>query len=155
MHNPASPTTQPGASRRIPQMRDLAERLIGYETVENKSSGAKTPAAFTACDKLRANLASLMGTTGIHALISRALARAKTEVPSLRAILVKADGSLAGVDELGVQATPEELAGGSVVLVAQLLSLLVAFVGAELTLQMVREAWPKLSLKELEFGTEV
>jgi hypothetical protein len=136
-------------------MRDLAERLIAYETGENKSSGAKTPTAYSVCDKLRPNLATLMGNTGIHALISRALARAKAEVPSLRAIQVKADGSLAGVDKLGVQANPEELARGSLVLVAQLLGLLVAFIGEELTLQLVREAWPKLSLKELEFGKEM
>jgi hypothetical protein len=36
------------------------------------------------------------------------------------------------------------MAEGSVVLVAQLLALLVAFIGENLTLRMVREVWPKL-----------
>jgi hypothetical protein len=154
-HNLTSPTAQPIASRRIPQMRNLAERLIAYETGGNKSSAAKNPAAFSVCEKLRPNLATLMGNTGIHALISRALARAKAEVPSLRAIQVKTDSSLAGVDKLGAEANPEELARGSVVLVAQLLGLLVAFIGEELTLQLVREVWPQLSLKDLGFGKDI
>jgi len=37
-------------------------------------------------------------------------------------------------------------------LVSQLLSLLVAFIGANITLRMVREVWPKLSLNDLEFS---
>ena len=134
-------------------MRDFAERLIAYETRGNKSSGTKTPAAFPVCEKLRPHLATLMGNTGFRALLSRALALANAEVPSLRAVQVKADGSLEGLDELEVQADPEELAKGSVVLVAQLLGLLVAFIGENLTLRLVREVWPKLSLNDVDLGT--
>src|SRR6202795_153664 len=126
-------------SQTIPQMRDFAERLIAYETRGNESSGTKTPAAFPVCEKLRPRLANLMGNTGFRALLSRALARAEAEVPSLRAMQVKADGSLAGLDELEAQLDPGELAEGSVVLVAQLVELLVAFIGENLTLRLVRE----------------
>ena len=38
------------------------------------------------------------------------------------------------------------------VLVAQLLGLLVAFIGETLTLRLVREVWPKLPLNDLDFG---
>jgi hypothetical protein len=152
IHNPTSLTAQTISSTRIPRMRDFAERLIACETRENKSSGTKTPAAFPVCEKLRPQLANLMGNTGFCALLSRALARAEADVPSLRAMQVKADGSLAGLDKLGVQADPEELANGSVVLVAQLLSQLAAFIGEDLTLRLVREVWPKLPLNDLDFG---
>ena len=135
-----------------PQMRDFAERLIAYETTGNKSSGAKTPAGFPVCEKLRPHLATLMGNTGFRALLSRALARARSEVPSLRAVQVKADGSLAGLDKLEVQADPVELARGSVVLVAQLLGLLVAFIGETLMLRIVCDVWPKMSLDDFGFG---
>lgn len=151
-HNPTSLTAQTISSRRIPQMRDLAERLIARETREDKSSATKTPAAFPVCEKLRPHLATLMGNTGFHALLSRALARAEAEVPSLRAMQVKADGSLAGLDELEAQLDPQELAEGRVVLVAQLLELLVAFIGENLMLRLVREVWPKLSVNDLDFG---
>ena len=152
IHNPTSLTAQAISSTRIPQMRDFAERLIACEARENKSSATKTPAAFPICAKLRPHLANLMGNTGFCALLSRALARAGADVPSLRAIQVNADGSLAGLDKLGVQANAEELAKGSVVLVTQLLGLLVAFIGEDLTLRLVREVWPKLSLNDLNFG---
>ena len=139
-------------NRATPQMRDFAERLIAYETRENKSSGTKNPAAFPVCEKLRPHLATLMGNTGVRSLLSRALTVTREEVDSLRAVQVKADGSLEGSDELEVQADPEELAKGSVVLVAQLLGLLVAFIGENLTLRLVREVWPKLSLDDWDFG---
>ncbi len=152
MHNPTSLTAQTISSTRNPQMRDFAERLIAYETRGNKTSGTKTPAAFPVCEKLRPHLATLMGNTGFRTLLSRALARAEADVPSLRAMQVKADGSLAGLDKLEVQADPEELAKGGVVLVTQLLGLLVAFIGETLTLRLVREIWPKLSVNDLDFG---
>jgi hypothetical protein len=136
-------------SRATPQMRDFAERLIAYETTENKSSGTKHPAAFPVCDKLRPHLATLMGDTGVRALFSRALTVTREEVRSLRAVQIKADGSLEGLEKLEVQADPEELAKGSVVLVAQLLGLLVAFIGVNLMLQIVSDVWPKLALNDL------
>ncbi|MGA2841085.1 MAG: hypothetical protein ABSG18_13030 [Steroidobacteraceae bacterium] len=139
-------------SQSTPQMLDFAERLIAYETRGNKSSGTKTPAAFPVCEKLRPHLATLLGNTGFHALLSRALARAEADVPSLRAMQVNADGFLARSDEPEVQAVPEERAKGSVVLVAQLLDLLVAFIGEKLMLRIVCDVWPKLSLNDLDFG---
>ena len=131
-------------------MRDFSQRLIAFETRGIKSSGTKTPAAFHVFEKLRPYLATLMGNTGFHALLSRALAIANAEDPSLHSVHVKADGSLEGLEELQAQVDPEEIAEGSVVLVAQLLALLVAFIGENLTLQMVRETWPKLSLDDLD-----
>jgi hypothetical protein len=139
-------------SQVTPQMRDFAERLIACETRGNKSSGTKTPAAFPVCEKLRPHLATLMGNTGFRALLSHALERAEADVSSLRVLQVNADGSLARVDNPEVQADPEELAKGSVVLVGQLLGLLAAFIGETLVLRIVCDAWPKLSLNDLDFG---
>ena len=133
-------------------MRDFAERLIAYETRENKSSETKTPVAFLVGEKLRPHLARLMGKVGFRELLSRALALANVEVPWLRAVHVKADGSFEGLDELGEQVDPQEIFEGRVVLLAQLLGLLVTFIGEDLTLRLVREVWPKLSLNDLDFG---
>ena len=140
-------------SQATPQVRDLAERLIAYEAAGNKSSGKTTPAAVPVCEKLRPHLATLMGQTGFRALLARALARAEREVPSLRAVQVKADGSLEGSDELEGQVDPEEIFEGGVVLLAQMLGLLVAFIGEKLTLRLVREIWPKLLLNDFDIGT--
>jgi hypothetical protein len=65
---------------------------------------------------------------------------------------VKADGSLEGLEELNAKRNPDELFEGGVVLVAQLLGLLVAFIGETLTLRFVREVWPEVPLDDLDFG---
>ena len=139
-------------SRATPQMRDFAERLIAYETRGNKASGTKTPAAFHVSEKLRPHLAALMGNTGFRSLLSRSLALANAEVPWLRAVHVKADASLEGLEALEAQVAPGEIFEGGVVLLAHLLGLLVVFIGENLTLQLAREIWPKLSLNDLDFG---
>src|SRR5712691_7346548 len=138
-------------SRATPQMRDFSERLIAYETRGNKSSETKTPAACLVAEKLRPHLATLMGNLGFRALLSRALALANAEVPWLHAVHVNVDGSLEGLDELGAQVDSDEIFEGCVVLLAQLLGLLVAFIGKDLTLRLVREVWPK-TLNNLDCG---
>ena len=75
-------------------MRNFAKRLIADEARGNKAAATKNAADFNACEKLRPNLATLMGNAGFCALLSRALALAQAEVPWLRAVKVNADGSL-------------------------------------------------------------
>ena len=133
-------------------MRDFAERLIAYETKGNKSSETKPATAFLVDEKLGPHLATFMGKVGFSALLSRALVLANAEVPWLRAVHVKADGSLGGLDALGAQGNPAEIFEGKVVLLAQLLGLLVAFIGERLTLSLVREIWPRIPLNDLDFG---
>ena len=53
---------------------------------------------------------------------------------------------------LHAQLDPDEFSEGGVVLLAQLLGLLVAFIGENLTLRLVREVWPKVPLDDLDFG---
>ena len=138
-------------SRATPQMREFAGRLIADETREDLS-GIKTPAAFPVGEKLRTPLATLMGKLGFRALLLRALALASAEVPWLRAVQVQADGSLEIAEAQKVPAVPEEVVEGRVVLLAQLLGLLVTFIGETLTLRLVRETWPKLPLDELDLN---
>jgi hypothetical protein len=135
-------------SRATPRMRDLSERLIALETTGDRSCTS----TIRVCEKLRPHLATLMGSAGFQALFSRAVAVAKPEVGWLRWVQVKADGSLEGVDELEAQVSPEEMTEGCVVLLAQLLGLLVAFIGEDLTFRVVRELWPKLSFDNLDSG---
>jgi hypothetical protein len=141
-------------SRASPEMRNIAKRLIAYEAGGNKPGATKNPVEFSACEKLRPNLATLMGSGGFRALLSRALALTQAEVPSLHGVHVKADGTLEWVETDHAQRDPDELFEGRVVLLAQLLGLLVAFIGEDLTLRLVREVWPKAKLDGLDFGTE-
>jgi hypothetical protein len=137
-------------SRATPKMREFAARLIAHETRGNKSFETRAAAAFLAGEKLRPQLSTLVGIAGYRALLSRALALAGPEVPWLRAVHVKTDGSFDGLDELGAQVGPEKTVEGSVVVLAQLLGLLVAFIGENLTLGLAREVWPELPLNSLD-----
>lgn len=139
-------------SRATPKMRDFAERLIAYEAKGNKSSKTKTGAVFLVGEKLGPHLATFMGNVGFSALLSRALVLANAEIPWLRAVHVKADGSIEWLDKLEAQVDPVDIFEGRVVLIAQLLGLLVAFIGEKLTLRLVHEVWPKIPLDDLDFG---
>jgi hypothetical protein len=131
-------------------MRNFAKRLITYEAGEKRSPGTNTPAAFHACEKLRLHLATFMGNTGFHTLLARALALAGAEVPWLHQVHSKGNGPLEGWQEILPHLDPDEVSDGGVVLLAQLLGLLVAFIGENLTVRLVREVWPKVPLDHLE-----
>jgi len=131
-------------------MRNYAKRLIELEAEGKKSCQNNFPEAIHVCGKLRPPLATLMGNGGFRALLSRALALASADIPWLRAAHVGADGALAGMAEIRGQLSAEASFEGSVELVAQLLRLLVAFIGENLALRLVREVWPSATLHERE-----
>src|SRR5688500_6080770 len=132
------------SNRATPKLKQLARRLLAYELESSKPADAKDPAAFHVCEKLRARLGRLLGANGFRMLLTRAKALAGAEVPWLLALQIKDDGSLAGLDELEGKFKTQTAAEGEVVLVAQLLSLLVTFVGEELTLRFLSDIWPEL-----------
>lgn len=132
-------------TRATPYMRVLSQSVIAHETEENPPSEINAPTAFFVFEKLRPHLANLMGRVGVRALVQRALALANAEVSTLRAVKVNADGGLERFDGLEAQFGREATTEGSLILLAQLLGLLVAFIGEHLTVRMVREVWPKLS----------
>jgi hypothetical protein len=138
-------------SRTNPKMRDFANRLIAIETGENESSETGTPAAVHVAEKLRRHLSTLMGNAGFRGLLSRALALAGAEVRWLRSVEVKADGSLAGLEE-HAQLKPDEFLEGSIALLDELLGLLVAFIGEDMTLRLVRDVWPGVPLDDRDGG---
>jgi hypothetical protein len=141
-------------SRASPQMREFARRLIAHEARETKSSGSKSPGELQVCEKLRPHLATLMGTGGFQALLGRALALAQGEAHWLRAAHVKPDGSLEGLNAPAAKLDAQALAEGEEILLAQLLSLLVIFIGASLTLQLLRQLWPKLPTNDIWIWAE-
>jgi len=92
-----------------------------------------------------------MGNGGFRALLTRALVLAKAEVPWLSVVRVNGDGTLDKLDELERQIDQKQLIQGSSVLLAELFGLLVNFIGAALTLGMVREVWPEIVVNDSEF----
>jgi len=127
-----------------PKLKELAQRLLDSEAAGCKSANAEETAAFRVCEKLRGPLAKFIGGIGFRSLLSRALVLASAEVPALRELQIKADGSLEGVHELEQKLDPRAAAEGEVVLVSQVLGLLVTFIGAGSTISILRKIWPEL-----------
>lgn len=133
-------------------MRDFAGHVIAYEAKLKKSLGMKTSVAFPVLERLRPHLTTLMGTAGYRALLLRAIALAGAEIPWLSAAKVEADGSMTLPEPADANVSPNEIFDGRIELLAQLLGLMVAFIGERLTLQLVRDVWPRLPAKDFNFS---
>jgi hypothetical protein len=129
----------------LPESRYLAQRLLTYEAVAGQNSEPTESAASRVCAKLRQPLITLAGVAGFRSLLSRALTLARVGAPGLSAVLVAADGSLQGLDKLGPQMDKEQAWDGGAILIAQLIELLLTFIGEGLTLRMVQNVWPDAS----------
>jgi hypothetical protein len=119
------------------QTRDLAQRLLTYESVAGNGSEHTEIVAFRVCERLRQPVIRLAGAAGFRSLFSRALILARAEVPSLSAVQVAPDGSLQGLNELASQTDMDQAREGGVLLITHFLGLLVRVVGEAVTSQLV------------------
>jgi hypothetical protein len=133
-------------------MRSIAQRLIQYETPKKGASETTDTATVAVTERMRPHLATLMGNAGYRALLARSLKLASAEVSWLRAVEVNADGGFEGFEALRARLTPAEFHEGRIVLLAQLLGLLVAFIGPALTSRLMGETWPQLAVDNPDFG---
>jgi hypothetical protein len=132
----------------LPGTRDWAERLLAYEAVEGGSTGLTGPAFFRVYEKLRRPLCALAGIAGFQSLAVRALVLARSEAPGLSAAEVTADGYLQWNAELNRQLDSHDAGDGEIILLAQLLGLLLIFIGENLTLRLLLDAWPEAALED-------
>ena len=122
-----------------PRIRELAKSLFLFEAGTDEPSCANMPPGYRVGEKLRRHLTRLTGIAGFRTLHARALTLAKGQAPVLGTVQIKLDGSLDGLSDLGNEGQAVE---ANVVLIAQLLALLVTFVGEDVTLSLVHDAWP-------------
>ena len=139
-------------NRATQRAREIADQLLSCEPIENRSETAQPQNAFSICEKLRVHLSTMMGNTGVNALLSRALALAKEEAPSLRGVHLSQEGRFEEVNPLERNAEKERDNEGAVLL-THLLGLLLEFIGEKLTLRMVQDALPEWPLNDSNFDT--
>jgi hypothetical protein len=130
----------------LPESRHLVQRLLAYEAAKGENSERAESAAFRVCAKLRRPLITLAGVAGFRSLLSRALTMARAEAPSLSAVQVAADGTLKGLDELASQTDKKQIKDAGAILIAQLLGLLLMFIGEGLTMRLVQDEWPEAAV---------
>jgi hypothetical protein len=126
-----------------PQARDLVRCVLTFEAAAGENSEPTESAAFRVCAKLRRPLITLVGVAGFRSLFCRALTLARAEAPSLTVVQVAADGSLKGLDGREPKIDKEQARDDGAILIAQLLGLLLTFIGDGLTLRLVQDVWPE------------
>jgi hypothetical protein len=134
------------------ETRDLAQRLLASEASAGNSSHSTESAALRVYEKLRRNLCALAGVAGFRALAARALTLAKAEVPGLSVMQIMADGSMQGLGEMDPPGDKHPDGNGEVILIAELLGLLMIFIGRSMTLRLVQDAWPEADLENCNSG---
>jgi hypothetical protein len=123
-------------------MRGLAQQLLAHETAILNCSEDTKPTVIRVTEKLRVSLIRLAGTAGYRTLLTRALILAKMrapDIPGISVVQIMPNGSLEGLDGLS-----DDEAG--LLLIAQLLELLVVFIGDHLVLRLLSDVWSDLSL---------
>jgi hypothetical protein len=138
----------------LPEMRDLAQRLLSYEALAGDTSEPVESTTLRVYQKLRESLGQWAGSAGFHSLASRALVLARSEVPSLSAVQVGADGNLEGMSAIkpSIKVEQDRVNEGGVILISRLLGLLLTFLGEALTLSLLRDAWPVTAFDDRNSG---
>lgn len=133
------------------KLKEIARRLRAFEASAAGAGAAKNPTAFRVCDRLGSPLGKVLGTDGFRALLSRALTLSAAQVPWLGGLHVNSDGTVEGseTNEPKTKRDAAALAEAEIAVVAELLGLLVTFIGPALTLRLLRDIWPKLD--DLDF----
>src|SRR5688572_12334392 len=85
-------------------MRDLAHRLLVLEAASQSEPDPNGHEGVRVCDKLRICLTRFAGADGFTALLRRALALARADIPSLRSVKINAEGRLEGLEEFAADA---------------------------------------------------
>ena len=133
-----------------PAAQVLARRVLRHEAGGRAEPAALAEAAERAATRLRGRLASLIGQTGYTTLVARAVRLAQAEVPALECVTVDAlatgaEGSLHGVREFARASGDAGAAeAGLSAILAHAIGLLITFIGEDLALRLIRDAWPEL-----------
>ena len=127
-----------------PPLDDFARRLLMHEAGGTLRTEDLVDAMERACQVLHADLAPLLSAAGVNALFGRATALAGRTFPPLAAIAaVRApDCSFEGLRQALDGCGPSEAADMLVAIFANFLGLLIEFIGENLGLRKVHEAWP-------------
>jgi hypothetical protein len=134
----------------LPEMRDLAQRLLTDESDGGDTSEPAESAILRVYEKLRQSLGELAGAAGFQSLASRALTLAKSEDLRLGSVRVAADGKLEGMSAVAspINAEKDRVHVDGVVLISRLLGLFLIFLGEALTMNLIRDVWPDAALDD-------
>jgi hypothetical protein len=127
-----------------PQLKNLALQLLEHEAKNSPSPAKLAEALEVCCQRLHKRLDSLIGAGGFRALLDRALFLAKKEHPWLKAVGI---GDYPGCElkvlhEAMNGRKPAEVKEAFTIILANVIWLLVTFIGEDIAYGLIEEAWP-------------
>ncbi len=130
-----------------PAQLDLARRLFAEESRGASLAGERVATAERVMGKIFARLSSLVGSGGARALFARSVRLAAAEFPFLERVDFDGEATLAEPRlRLLDGETPAKVAASMEAVCATLIALLETLIGAGLTLQVIRAAWPGIDV---------
>jgi hypothetical protein len=125
----------------------LASQIIAAECRGAESADAMAAATGVVWQKIESELVSLLGTSGVTALLGRALKLAQREYPVLCTVTLEHDQvtTLGGLHAALERCTPEQAPAVNASVVRHLIILLVTLLGEDIGLMPIRKLWPEVS----------
>jgi hypothetical protein len=117
-----------------------ASRLLSHESEASNGGAGATTSAGRVYAKLSAHLTPILGNAGVQALMNRSFKLAQVELSGFdEASLSERSARLSAWFE---SRNSDAEAESTAVVVANFLALLTTFIGAKLTTELLRKAWP-------------
>jgi hypothetical protein len=150
-------TMQRHMDSRASRVRRFVRHALVAATDDDSPDGAQLRAAFDLlCDQLWFRLRPLFGELALKALFARALHVARAEFSWLEGVTVTVDNrcALDGLDTVSRDLAPQVLAEGLAAVLAHQVALLSAFIGDDIVLPLVEQAWGAASTSERRASNE-
>jgi hypothetical protein len=122
--------------------QELTRRLVARASTGSEGPDASALAVLAACERTHRELTRRLGQTGSNALLTRALAQARTGHPVLKAIRIgsNAKSSLDGVAEALKVHGVSQVAAGLETTLEKLLDLLSRLIGDDMVVRLVGQS---------------
>jgi HPt (histidine-containing phosphotransfer) domain-containing protein len=131
-----------------PQLKSLAHKLLVQEAKNSPNAGNWAKALEACCQRLHKQLDSLVGTGGFRALFERALYLAKKEHSWLKGMEIQSypGCELNAPTEATAEIQPKEIRESFTLILANVIWLLVNFIGEDIVFGLMEEAWPDMKI---------
>jgi len=128
----------------LPTIQPLSQRLLRLGGSDDQAQRAV--AVMKVLHGFFVHTSPLLGERGFYLLLARALNRAQRHHPILVRVKVEQSGDahLSGLREAFAEFSGEETSAAGEALVAEFIALIVRFLGADMTVRLVRQSFPNL-----------
>lgn len=133
---------------------EIARRLLAREAAERDAPGGPVAAAERVLTKLHAHLARWLGADGSHAVLARALDRARPGHRALADARIEPRGerALTGLTTNAPAADVTEVSEALAAVIAAVITLLTRLIGADLVARLLQQTWPDEGAGAIQAG---